>query len=217
MFDIESCGQYKDWDSLCENDQKGSELFKRKFLKMKWDEKYSDINEAYLENAGVISTWGKICCISFGFIDNNGVKQIRSFYGEDEKDIVEKFNNLLINKIEKSQFKLSGFRILYFDIPFILHKLHKYNIKPAPILYLYDKKPWETRIVDFADDWKCKFSWAYSLDEVAYELEIKSPKEIMNGSQVHDYYWNNRFDDIKTYCEMDVSVSIDLVKKIYNI
>ena len=91
---------------------------------MKWDEKYSDLNEAYKENVGVISTWGKICCISFGFIDNNGVKQIRSFYGDDELDIVNSFNELL-KKIEKKSFNLSGFRINYFDIPWLLHKLHK--------------------------------------------------------------------------------------------
>ena len=52
---------------------------------MGWSEKYSDINEAYLENAGIISTYGKICCISFGFYDNNHIKHIKSFYGDDEK------------------------------------------------------------------------------------------------------------------------------------
>jgi hypothetical protein len=41
-------------------------------------------------------------------------------------------------------------------------KLHKYGIEPANIIYLYDKKPWDCKIVDMSDDWKSKFAWAFS-------------------------------------------------------
>lgn len=213
-FDIESCAEYKDFDSFKLNDEKGSSLFESKYNKMGWSEKYSDINEAYLENAGIISTYGRICCISFGFIDNTGANKISSFYGEDEKYIVESFNNLL--KRVESKFKLCGFRINYFDIPWVLHKLHKYNIEPANIIYLYDKKPWDLRIVDLSDDWKSKFAWSFSFDEMCYELGIKSPKDKMNGSEVHKYYWEGKTEEIKIYCEKDVNASIEASKKIYN-
>lgn len=213
-FDIETCGQYKDYDSFLDSDERGAKLFSSKYEKMGWLEKYSDINEAYVENAGIISTYGKICCISFGYVDSNGEKQIRSFYGDDEKDIVISFNDLL-KKIEQKRFSLCGFRINYFDIPWILHKLHKYEIKPANIIYLYDKKPWECRIVDMADDWKQKFAWSNTFDEMCYELDVKSPKDLMNGSQVHKYYWSGRIEEVKNYCEKDVSSSIDVSKKIY--
>ena len=213
-FDIETCGQYKDYDSFLDNDKRGAKLFSSKYEKMNWNEKYTDINEAYIENAGIISTYGKICCISFGYIDSNGQKQIRSFYGDDEKDIVDSFNNLL-KKIEQKNFSLSGFRINHFDIPWVLHKLHKYEIEPANIIYLYDKKPWDVRVTDMSDDWKQKFAWAFSFDEMCYELGVKSPKDIINGSDVHKYYWSGRVEDIKTYCEKDVSSSIDASKKLY--
>lgn len=213
MFDIETCGQYKDYDSFLDNDERGAKLFMNKYHKMNWDEKYTDINEAYFENAGIISTYGRIVCISFGY-ETNGEKHIRSFYGDDEKDIVESFNNLL-KKIESKSFSLSGFRINHFDIPWVLHKLHKYEIEPADIIYLYDKKPWDMRIVDMSDDWKQKFAWAFSFDEMCYELGVKSPKDIINGSDVHKYYWNGKIEQIKTYCEKDVSSSIDASKKLY--
>ena len=74
MFDIETCGQYKDYDSFLDSDERGAKLFSSKYEKMGWSEKYSDINEAYVENAGIISTYGKICCISFGYVDSNGEK-----------------------------------------------------------------------------------------------------------------------------------------------
>ena len=214
MFDIETCGEYPDYNTFLLEDERGAKLFESKFKKMSWDSKYENVETAYLETAGIISTYGKICCISFGYIDNNGDKQIRSYYGEDEREIVNNFNELL-KKIETKSFKLSGFRIVNFDIPYVLHKLHKWGIKPANMIYLYDKKPWDVRIVDIADDWKQRFAWAFSFDEVAYELGINSPKENMNGSEVHKYYHEGRLEDIKNYCEMDINASIEVAKKIY--
>ena len=212
-FDIETAGQYKDYDSFLDNDERGAKLFLNKYEKMNWSEKYDDINSAYLDNAGIISTYGRIVCISFGY-ESNGEKHIRSFYGDDERDIVESFNNLL-KKIETKSYNLCGFRINYFDIPWLLHKLHKYEIEPANMIYLYDKKPWDMRMVDMSDDWKSKFAWSFSFDEMCYELGVASPKDIINGSDVHKYYWSGRIEDIKTYCEKDVNSSIDASKKLY--
>ena len=213
-FDIETCGEYKDYETFLLEDERGAKLFESKYKKLGWEEKYSSIDEAYLENAGIVSTYGKIVCISFGFIDNSGESKISSFYGDNEEEIVNNFNELL-KKIERKNFSLSGFRVNYFDIPWVLHKLHKYGIEPATIIYLYDKKPWDVRVVDMADDWKQKFAWAFSFDELCYELGVVSPKDIINGSDVHKYYWSGRVEDIKTYCEKDVEASIEVSKKIY--
>jgi len=214
MFDIETCGEYKDYETFLLEDGRGAKLFESKYKKLGWEEKYSSPDEAYLENAGIVSTYGKIVCISFGFIDNSGVSKISSFYGDNEEEIVNNFNELL-KKIERKNFSLSGFRVNYFDIPWVLHKLHKYGIEPATIIYLYDKKPWDVRVVDMADDWKQKFAWAFSFDELCYELGVVSPKDIINGSDVHKYYWSGRIEDIKTYCEKDVEASIEVSKRIY--
>lgn len=212
-FDIETVGYYPDFNTFLKSDERGSKLFLSKYDKMNWKEMYSDINEAYLENAGIISTYGKIVCISFGYI-NSDKNSISSFCGDDEKEIVEKFNNLL-KRIELKNFNLSGFRINHFDIPWILHKLHKYSIEPANIIYLYDKKPWDMRITDISDDWRSKFAWAFSFDEVAYELNIKSPKDKVSGSDVHSLYWSGKIENIKEYCEKDIEASIEVSKKIY--
>lgn len=213
-FDIETCAEHPDYETFLSNDKRGAELFKNKFKKMRWDEKYESLNEAYQDNAGIVSTYGKIVCISFGYIDNTGEKKISSFYGDDERDIVDSFNNLL-KKIETKSFNISGFRINHFDIPWVLHKLHKYGIKPADIIYMYDKKPWDMRVTDMSDDWKQKFAWAFSFDEMCYELGVPSPKDNMNGSEVHHVYWSGGIEKVKEYCEKDVSSSIDASLKLY--
>lgn len=213
MFDIETVSEYRDYETFLSNDERGAKLFEGKWKRMGWDQKFS-LEDSYLDQGGIISTYGKICCISFGYIDDNKQKQIRSFYGDNEKEIVSKFNDLL-KKIEQKSFKLSGFRVNYFDIPWVLHKLHKYGITPAEIIYLYDKKPWDCRIVDMADDWKSKFAYSYSFDEMCYELGVESPKTKMDGSQVNEYYYAGRIEEIKNYCEADVSSSIDASLKLY--
>ena len=180
---------------------------------MGWEQKFT-LEDSYLDQSGIMSTYGRICCISFGYLDNNGQKQIRSFYGEDERHIVESFNDLL-KKIENKNFNLSGFRINYFDIPWVLHKLHKYGITPANMIRPYEKKPWDMRIVDMAEDWKQKFAYSFSFDEMCYELGVASPKVNMDGSLVHEYYHSGRLEEIKDYCEMDVSSSIDAGLMLY--
>jgi len=213
MFDIETTSQYENIEEFKHNDNKGYNLFFKKFEKYNWCDKHGDIGKAYLEEGPIISTYGKIICISFGYIDN-GQQRVSSFYGDDEKDIVNRFNELL-RKIEKKNFKLGGYRILYFDIPWLLHKLYKYKIKPADIITLYNKKPWENRIVDISEDWKLRFAYAYSFDEVCYQLGVESPKDNMNGSEVHVAYYQGRIEDIKRYCESDVRASIEVSKLIY--
>jgi predicted PolB exonuclease-like 3'-5' exonuclease len=212
-FDIETAGEYPDFETFKSKDSRGAKLFESKFQKMKWDEKYENINDAYCDNAGIVSTYGRIVCISFGYL-SNGVKHIRSFYGDDEFDIVNSFNELL-KKIELKSFNLCGFRINHFDIPWVLHKLHKYGIKPANIINLYGKKPWDLRVTDMSDDWKQKFAWAFSFDEMCYELGVDSPKDTMNGSDVHFTYWAGGVDNVKEYCEKDVNSSIDASLKLY--
>ena len=213
MFDIETTGQYRNIEELKINDIRGYNLFSQKYIKYNWVDKYETLENAYLEESPIISTYGRITCISFGYLDN-GIERVLSFYGNDEKEIVEKFNNLL-KKIETKNFKLGGYRILYFDIPWILHKLHKYGIKPASIITLHNKKPWETRIVDISDDWKIRFAYTSSFDEVTYELGLESPKDNMNGSDVHVAFWDGRVEEVKTYCEKDVTSCIRVAQKIY--
>lgn len=214
-LDSESRGKYKSLEDLKNNDKRGYDLFMKRYKKNEWESKYSSPEEAYIENAPIFSTFGSICCISFAYIDNKGDRHISSFYGEDERKILEDFNNLMI-KVSQKNFNLFGFRLLYFDIPWILHKLHLYGIKPADIFDIYDKKPWEMRIVDMAELWKQKFAYSNTFDEVAYELGIPSPKESMSGHDVHQFFWDGRLEEIKKYCESDVNCLIDCSEKLFS-
>lgn len=211
FFDIETVGQYPTYNEFEFNDKRGADLFFNKWKKM-W--KDSTIEDAYLNNAPIMSTYGKIVCISYGFIQNDGTYSIKSIFGDNEEEIITRFNNVLL-KVQTKQFDLSGYRIFHFDIPWFLHKCHRYKIKPADIISTYNTKPWEMRVVDMADDWKGKFAWSFSFDEMVYELGLESPKDKMDGSEVHQKYWSGKLSEIVEYCEKDVKACIEASKLIY--
>ena len=50
---------------------------------------------------------------------------------------------------------------------------------------------------------------------MCYELGIESPKDNMNGGDVHDAYWEGRVEEVKIYCEKDVKASIRVSQVIY--
>ena len=74
MFDIETVCEYKDYETFLSNDERGAKLFEGKWKRMGWDQKFS-LEDSYLDQGGIISTYGKICCISFGYIDSNNQKK----------------------------------------------------------------------------------------------------------------------------------------------
>lgn len=213
-WDIETCGQHETFKDFEMIDERGSNLFKSKYEKMNWVEQYGSIDNAYLEQSPVISTYGKICCISVGYVGDSGEKKLKSYFGDNEEKILNEFNELM-KSVEKKSFTLLGYRIFYFDVPWVLHKMHKYNIVPASILYMYDKKPWESRMRDLSEDWKQKFAYTLSYDEVCYELGVDSPKSKMSGKDVHKTYWKGDYEAIAEYCEQDVSTLFDVAKKVY--
>jgi hypothetical protein len=47
-------------------------------------------------------------------------------------------------------------------------------------------------------------------------MEVPSPKDgVVTGDKVHDSYWNkNMLKEISEYCERDVQVLIDVIKKL---
>lgn len=83
---------------------------------MKCDEKFS-LEDSYLDQVGIMSTYGKICQISFGYVDSNGQKQIRRFYGEDERYIVESFNQIPkinLNQCNKENKKINSLEWIFY-------------------------------------------------------------------------------------------------------
>jgi len=217
-FDIETVGKYKDISTLREKDIKCYELFEKKYDKNSWMHEELTIDEAFQQYAPISSTYGKIVCISFGYFHEKNEEgyTINSISNDDEFVLMKEIQKLFV-KVSKKHLMLSGFNINGFDIPWLVHKLNKYNLAIPPVLKIYGKKPWEIHSFDLFNEWKSTYStykFMPSFDEVCYELDVPSPKDKIDGSKVHHTYWYEKdLDTIVEYCNGDVYSTMLVAEK----
>lgn len=213
-FDIETVGSYDSYRALSDIEPNGAALFQKKYTTTSYFKDVDNIDNAYLKYSGLFSPYGKIVCISVGFYGKGGNKQITSFKNDNEMIIIEEFAKLLI-KVEKKNYLLAGYGILNFDIPWVVRKMIKYGIKVPNIINFNFKKPWELAIYDILENIKLKSTYYLNLDEVCYELGVVSPKDKIDGSMVHETYWNGGLDDVVHYCEKDINSTMLICEKIF--
>jgi len=218
FFDIETTSKSKSLFDLKMDDTVGADIFIKKCTKLKqysgseWADKPCE--ELYIEKAPLLPEFGKIICMSFGMFGEDGKLHIMTIVEDDEEKLMNRIAKVF-SRASGSKKSLCGFNIKSFDIPWIVRKLYKYNIDIPLSLNFVGVKPWEILITDIHDIWKGLGRYNISLAEVCYELGIESPKKIMSGEEVHEYYWNkNDIKSIMTYCEGDVNSIIKIAEKL---
>ncbi len=201
FLDVETVPQYPAYSILPES--------KKKF----WDQKASflaksesDTPESLYERAGIYAEFGKIICISCGFI-REGNWITKSFFGDDEKKILEEFRNAL-HKLETSgkRWFLCAHNGKEFDFPYIARRMVIHGIPVPGILDPRGKWAKDLQLIDTMELWKFgDYKNFTSLDLLADILGIPSPKDDMDGSQVCQVYYKEQdLARIVTYCEKDV-------------
>ena len=219
FLDIETVGAYKDSLSLSKENPALNEVWETTGMSYFRRHYSEDIelpdNEIFAKRGGLLPEFGKIVCVSVGFILADGQIKLDSFMGE-EKEILNNLGTLL-NRVDVLGFNLCGHNIKNFDLPYIGKRMIINGIKIPKILPNYKIKPWETRVLDTKELWNFNsFKGLSSLQLVCAALKIKNPKDNeVNGSNMHNFYYNNNnLNKIKTYCEEDVKSVINLIKKI---
>src|SRR5690606_16214956 len=90
-------------------------------------------------------------------------------------------------------------------ISYIARRMIIHNIELTNKLNLFGKKPWEVPHLDTLELWKFGDYKNYtSLKLLTHILDIPSPKDDIDGSEVYRvYYEEKQIDRIITYCEKD--------------
>jgi len=211
FLDIETVPQYPDFENVPD-----------KFREF-WDKKSSyfrDENqtaEDVYQRAGIYSEFGKVICISAGFfVVKNGEKKLRlkSFYGDDEKKILEEFSAML-QKFNSSNndLMLCAHNGKEFDFPYISRRMLINGLKLPKLLDIAGKKPWEVNFLDTMELWKFGDYKNYtSLNLLTHIFNIPTPKDDIDGSMVAEVYWKEKnINRIVTYCEKDVLAVAQLI------
>ena len=179
-----------------------------------------DDHEMYPRMAGLYPEWGRVVCISIGQIKFNehgdpisfGKK---SFYGEDEKTIVEEFMTTA-SKIFANYPKMNfvGHNVKGFDLPFLIKRAIIHGIRIPQQFWLQKQKPWENCLLDTYEIWKFGGYNSAKLGLLTELLAIPSPKDLMAGPEVNRYFWQGRIEEIKDYCEKDIEASANLMLRL---
>lgn len=203
FLDIETVPFFPEFDQM-------PEVWKKLWeIKARQIDENKDPRELY-SRAAIYSEFGKIVCISCGYFyvknQHDFQFRIKSFYGDDEKEILENFF-MLINT-HFSDAKLCAHNGLEFDFPYISRRALVNRIPLPEIFDNSGKKPWEVkdRYYDTMQMWRFGDYKNYtSLELLTHLFNIPSSKSGLDGSKVGETYWKEKnLKKIVDYCEQDV-------------
>ncbi|MEL6675890.1 MAG: 3'-5' exonuclease [Bacteroidota bacterium] len=214
FLDLETVPVVASYDELPERMQ---ELWDKKSLRYKRNDPDKDSPTLFAEKAGIHAEFGKIVCISCGYLRfENGEPTItlKSFCGHEERELLEEFGQMLTRYMNsKVRRNLCAHNGKEFDFPYLGRRFLIHGLEIPSILQVYGKKPWETSFIDTMELWKFGDFKAYtSLDLMAAVLGVPSPKDDIDGSQVASVYYEEQdLDRIRIYCEKDVKTTAQVV------
>ncbi|MDG2195003.1 MAG: 3'-5' exonuclease [Polaribacter sp.] len=215
FLDIETVPQETDWEHVSEITRG---LFEQKTA---YQRKKGILVEDFYERAGIWAEFGKIICISVGYFTTlKKTKQLRvkSFYGDDEKQLLLDFKELLASHFYKKQHVLCAHNGKEFDFPYIARRMIIHQIELPSKLNLFGKKPWEISHLDTMELWKFgDYKHYTSLKLLTSILGIPSPKDDISGRDVAMVYYKEKdLDRIVRYCEKDTIAVAQLVLRFNN-
>lgn len=210
FLDIETVPQTYQFPDLNEETR---HLFEAKTRFMQNDEK--SYEQLYNDRAGIYAEFGKIVCISVGFVRESSTGRMirmKSFYHDDEETLLKQFKSLLDDHYNTPYHILCGHNAKEFDFPYICRRMLINGIKLPAILDIAGKKPWEISHLDTLELWKFGDYKAFtSLALLCHVFNIPTPKDDISGADVaRVYYEENDLERIKVYCEKDVVALIQL-------
>ena len=215
FLDIETVPEYEDWGQLAKETQA---LYNKK---TEYQRKEDVTAEEFYERAGIWAEFGKIVCISVGYLaDVENKKQLRltSFFGDDEHQLLTEFKKLLNLHFNKKTNVLCAHNGKEFDFPFIARRMIVHQIELPNKLNLFGKKPWEVPHLDTLELWKFgDYKHYTSLKLLTSILGIPSPKDDIDGSEVAKVYYQEKdIQRIVTYCEKDTIAVAQILLRFNN-
>lgn len=205
FIDIETVSQFETYDHMPDD---WKELWDHKAgILMRKGE--TETPETVYNRAGIYAEFGKIVCISCGCLQGAGEDRkivIKSFYGEDERKLLQEFAEMLKKWSNDPAKSLCAHNGKEFDYPYICRRMIITGVSIPEALQIAGRKPWEVRLLDTMELWKFGDYKSYTqLRLLAHVLGIPSPKDDIDGSMVNDVYWTEKnLERIAVYCQKDV-------------
>ncbi len=205
FLDIETVPQHPSFD-LVPNDWKDLWVKKSEVLLRNRED---ETTESIYPRAGIYAEFGKIVCISCGFLQGSGESRkmvLKSFSGDNEKVLLHEFSEMLRKWSSGEPKFLCAHNGREFDFPYLCRRLIINGLSIPAVLNMSGKKPWDVNHLDTMELWKFgDFKNYTSLNLLAHSLGVPTPKDDIDGSMVWEVYWKERnLERIVVYCQKDV-------------
>jgi predicted PolB exonuclease-like 3'-5' exonuclease len=211
FFDIETCGNYSSYQEFQKADPEGAHIWEKKSHRMS----YGSPEEGYTNKVSLFPEFGRIVCLSYG-VWKNGEIAVNTIIDPNENVMIKYIANLF-HKAGSNGLVPTGWNIKNFDIPWVQRKLAMHGLMVPNSISTFEKKPWDVNIFDMKEMWKSFSNLDVTFEEAAYVMGIPTPKDDIDGSQVHEEFWKGNTERIQTYCEKDVKTMILMMEKLYTI
>lgn len=217
FFDIETVPQQPTFGAMDDTLQK---LWEYRIHRFKPEE--TPLEDYFWEKAGVYAEFGKTICISVGYFTQADAKtgayqfRIKCFASDDEHQLLSEFLDMLSRYFDISdKFFLCGHNIKEFDIPFLCRRATILGLSIPQILDISMARPWEIRHLDTMHLWRFGDYRNYtSLHLLTTVLDVPSPKDDLEGSQVAATYWHEKnLERITNYCQQDVLAVARIIQR----
>ena len=219
FLDVECVPGKPSYDDLDETFQELWAIKAKSILRRQTEDPTGEEIAQVYDRAGIYAEFGKIVCISVGFVRRDKASgklsvRLKSFADDDEKKLLSDFNELLQQHYDNPSIHyICGHNIKEFDIPYICRRLVINQLEFPNLLQIHGRKPWELNyLVDTMTLWKFGDLKNYtSLKLLAAALGFPSPKDDIDGGDVWRVYWEDKdLPRIAHYCEKDVLATIQL-------
>ena len=222
FIDIETVGIEADYPTLEKKNPKLAELFSNYeswFKKRFPEDADATLDQLFQTRTALVPEFARIVTVCLGIVDQSGKFKTTIFSDENERALLIDLRKTLFRCGELGYF-LCGHNVKNFDIPMMAKRMIINNILPPKIFPTYDTKPWEVKAIDTRDVWQYgQYASISTLDLMCGVMGVESSKsDEMDGSRVHEvFYKEKNIDKINTYCEKDVKVLYEVVKKLQNL
>ena len=222
FIDIETVGIEADYPTLEKKNPKLAELFSNyeSWFKKRFPEDIDvSLDQLFQTRTALVPEFARIVTVCLGIVDQSGKFKTTVFSDENERALLIELRKTLFRCGELGYF-LCGHNVKNFVIPMMAKRMIINNILPPKIFPTYDTKPWEIKAIDTRDVWQYgQYASISTLDLMCGVMGVESSKsDEMDGSRVHEvFYKEKNIDKINTYCEKDVKVLYEVVKKLQNL
>jgi len=185
-------------------------------MKHLWEVKTTQFNnnenfspEELYFRAGIFAEFGKIICISAGFVVmKNGQKyfRLKSFADNNEATLLQDFATTITKFSQQKEILLCAHNGKEFDFPYISRRMLINGIKLPAALDNAGKKPWDIKHLDTLELWKFgDYKHYTSLNLLTAIFNIPTPKDDISGADVAKVFYElQNLNRIVTYCQKDV-------------